>query len=66
MESTPVHTDDTQLAGEKPLHRCPRCDAAWLHDRVPRPWWVKTFLFFLPLKRYTCYRCKKKTYVWES
>nr|WP_257668437.1 hypothetical protein [Parapedobacter tibetensis] len=36
----------------KDLRRCPHCITAWLHDRIPRAWWVKTFFFFLPFKRF--------------
>jgi len=34
-----------------------------MEDRVPRGWFVKSFLFFLPLKRYRCYTCRTKRYV---
>lgn len=42
---------------------CPRCKKADLYERVPRAMWVKTILFFLPLKRYKCNRCGKRSYV---
>lgn len=48
------------------IRYCPRCKTGVLYERVPRPWWVKTFLFFLPLKRFKCYRCNRKSYIWEG
>ena len=42
---------------------CPYCHSGPLHERVPRSWIVKNLLFFLPLKRYKCYRCGKKPYI---
>lgn len=41
---------------------CPRCKSE-LDNRVPRGFLVKKFLFFLPLKRYICYKCQRKRYV---
>lgn len=41
---------------------CPRCKSE-LDNRVPRGFLVKKFLFFLPLKRYMCYKCQRKRYV---
>jgi transposase-like protein len=50
----------------KPLQKkrpaCPRCKAE-LEERVPRGFFAKHFLFFLPIKRYICYRCQRKRYV---
>ena len=40
---------------------CPKCKNE-LHDRIHRAFFVKTFLFWLPLKRYMCYRCQRKIY----
>lgn len=42
---------------------CPKCKDGKLQERVPRSKFVKTFLFFIPLKRYKCYKCYKKPYV---
>jgi len=42
---------------------CPKCKVGSLKERVPRSKFVKTFLFFIPLKRYRCYKCNKKPYV---
>lgn len=41
---------------------CPRCKVE-LDGRVPRGFLVKHLLFFLPLKRYICYRCQRKRYI---
>lgn len=35
-------------------------------SRIKRGGFVKTFLFFLPLKRYACYNCRTKTYRWSK
>jgi hypothetical protein len=35
-------------------------------SRISRGALVKTFLSWLPLKRYVCYRCQRKTYRWSS
>lgn len=45
-------------------HRCPRCKSP-LEERVPRGFFVKYFLGVLPLRRYICYRCFRKPYVWH-
>lgn len=42
---------------------CPKCKEGKLQERVPRSFFVKTFLFFVPMKRYRCYKCNKKPYI---
>lgn len=42
---------------------CPRCRADTHADRVPRSWWIKLLFGWLPLKRYMCYKCKRKYYI---
>jgi DNA-directed RNA polymerase subunit RPC12/RpoP len=44
---------------------CPKCKHGIL-DRIPRGTVVKSFLGFLPLRRYICYRCFRKVYVWHD
>jgi hypothetical protein len=41
---------------------CAKCNSK-LDQRVPRGVIVKTFLFWLPIKRYLCFKCNKKKYV---
>jgi len=41
---------------------CPKCKSE-LDNRVPRGFFVKKVLFFLPLKRYMCYKCQRKRYI---
>ncbi|MDN3547128.1 hypothetical protein [Mucilaginibacter aquaedulcis] len=48
---------------EAPL--CKHCRKASL-NRIHRGSFVRTYLFFLPLKRYICYRCHRKTYRWSK
>lgn len=45
--------------------QCPKCKKGYLDTRVRRGRLVKTFLFWLPLKRYVCYACNSKTYIYE-
>ncbi len=59
-----VKTEPNQLTIQ--AKRCPFCRRGQLTDRVPRAFLVKTILFFLPLKRYKCYNCGRKPYVFES
>lgn len=42
---------------------CPKCKKAILFERVPRSILIKGLLFFLPLRRYKCYGCNKKPYI---
>lgn len=51
-----------EQAGAKRL--CPKCKKGFLDYRTPRAFWVKTFLFWLPIRRYKCSYCDKKTYVY--
>lgn len=59
MDTVIVHIGNRVHTGKQ----CPRCKTAHTLERVHRPYWVKTLLFFLPLKRYACYRCKRKFYL---
>jgi hypothetical protein len=43
---------------------CPKCKKGFLDYRTPRAFWVKTLLFWLPIRRYKCSYCDKKTYVY--
>jgi hypothetical protein len=52
--------ENSQPAKLKEL-KCKHCSEK-LHRRIHRPVWVKLFLFWLPLKRYVCLKCFKKTY----
>jgi len=45
---------------------CPKCGKGKLAERVSRPGLVKAVLFWLPLKRYICHICNKKTYIFGS
>jgi hypothetical protein len=45
------------------LHDCPKCKHGVLEDRVPRGFFVKYVLGFLPFRRYVCYNCLKKSYI---
>jgi len=54
-----------RLQGLAPkLPDCPKCKAEFGY-RVRRALVFKTIFNWLPLKRYYCYRCKNKRYVWR-
>lgn len=42
--------------------KCPKCQSGTLTSRARRHFLVKTFFFWLPIKRYQCNVCDKKTY----
>jgi hypothetical protein len=48
------------------LHDCPKCKHGVLEDRVPRGLFVKYVLGAFPIRRYICYSCLKKSYVWHK
>ncbi|WP_089786585.1 hypothetical protein [Chitinophaga sp. YR573] len=52
-----------KVTGSKAI-LCPKCKQANLEDRVPRGMFIKKLLWFLPLRRYICYRCCRKSYIW--
>lgn len=62
---TKVVQMDEQLQ-DQVLKICPKSKVGTLSDRVPRAWWVKNLLFFLPIKRYKCYHCGRKPYIMEG
>lgn len=43
--------------------KCPKCKNGTLDHRTPRGFLVKTFLFWLPIRRYRCSKCTKKSYI---
>jgi len=56
----------TKPIAERPVSEplCP-CGKANRSDmeRIPRGRLVKTFLFWLPLRKYKCYRCSRNKWV---
>jgi hypothetical protein len=44
---------------------CPNCGNLF-HKKLHRSWSVKTFLFFLPLRKYNCENCDKDVYVMKN
>lgn len=72
MDSTERYADRSGGTGEplpdwvyktKASNVCPKCGKAALDTRVHRPAMVKLFLFWLPLKRFECSSCFKRSYV---
>jgi hypothetical protein len=47
----------------KERRKCTKCDTGILDTRVSRGFLIKMFLFWLPLKRYRCNVCWKKSYI---
>lgn len=45
------------------LQDCPKCKHGLLEDRLPRGFFAKYVLGFLPLRKYMCYSCLKTSYV---
>ncbi len=37
---------------------CPSCQNSHGLERVPRPFWLKYLLFFVPARIYYCHHCK--------
>jgi len=58
-----MSTANTQPPVKTAYKQCPKCRKGLLDERVPRAKLVKRFLGFLPLKRYLCRKCMRKTYV---
>jgi len=54
-------------ANERSLKKellCPRCKKSISpRDRVSRGWFARTFLFWMPLRRFMCYNCNRKHYI---
>jgi len=57
-----LNSQDGAVVKRKKLPTCPRCKIE-LDSRVPRGFLIRNLLFFLPVKRYICYRCQRKRYV---
>ncbi|WP_143822117.1 hypothetical protein [Mucilaginibacter pedocola] len=46
--------------------KCPKCQTGHLTRRAKRPLWMKTLLFWLPIKRYECGSCYRRSYVFGT
>lgn len=46
--------------------KCPNCNRGVLKNRAKRPAFIKATLFWLPIRRYECNYCYKKSYVFGS
>lgn len=46
--------------------KCPKCKSGYLEHRTPRGFLVKATLFWLPIRRYRCSTCTKKSYVFGT
>jgi len=46
-------------------HSCPKCNQALSH-RVHRANFIRTFVPWLPVRRYICYPCNKRYYVYHK
>ena len=54
----------TETKPEK-LYYCPKCGSSF-HFQLHRAWFVKTFLYFLPVRKYFCAKCRKAYYIRKS
>jgi hypothetical protein len=45
------------------VRKCPKCKKGTLDYRTPRGFFVKAFLFWLPIRRYRCSKCTKRSYI---
>jgi len=70
-----VKREDLTLINEKIIQKlnivetkrkCPKCKTGYLKYRTKRGFFVKLLLFWLPVKRYRCNICWKKSHVFES
>ena len=59
-----LNKEDDLIKSDKKTYQCPKCKSEF-DARVRRSSFVKIFLFWLPLRRYACYNCKRKFYVWS-
>ncbi|WP_344977809.1 hypothetical protein [Compostibacter hankyongensis] len=50
----------------KVYRRCKRCRTGKLDERVPRGWLVKFLLGWLPIRRYRCSHCQRRSYILSS
>ncbi len=57
MTATPVTSTNP-----KKLCPCGRSERSNM-ERVPRTAFMKTVLFWLPIKRYKCYTCKRNKWI---
>lgn len=58
-----LNNEDGRDDAAKKALMCPKCKISIeTADRVSRGWLVKYLLFWMPIKRYKCYRCNKKYY----
>jgi transposase-like protein len=42
---------------------CPKCKKGQLTERVKRNTLIRVFLFWLPIKRYKCWACNRKSHI---
>jgi len=61
MTTSAPNTTDKKPARKKRV--CPRCKGE-MDTRIPRGFVIKTFFPWLPVRRYMCYKCQRKKYVW--
>jgi len=62
MTTTPA--TEGNVGNEKKTYMCRRCKTASI-SRRSRGFLVRTLLFWLPVRKYFCYNCKRQFYVWR-
>jgi hypothetical protein len=56
--------DESADSEVKKIYYCKKCKQEFDH-RLHRGLFVKTLLFWLPLRKYACYHCKRNYYVFR-
>ena len=56
--------DENAESEVKKIYYCKKCKHEF-DERLHRSLFVKTFLFWLPLRKYACYYCKRNYYVFR-
>ena len=54
--------DENGTREAKKVYCCKKCKNEF-DERLHRGQFVKTFLFWLPLRKYACYKCNRNYYV---
>jgi hypothetical protein len=52
---------DNVTTRKKATAVCSKCKSV-LDSRAHRSWFVKTFLFWLPIRNFKCYKCNRTQY----
>jgi len=54
--------DQNTSTKSRKTYYCSKCGSPF-HFKMRRSWFTKNILFFLPIKKYFCAKCKKSSYI---